>query len=317
MQRYILQRLLLMIPTLVGVTMVVFLMVRLIPGDIVSLMAGDFGAVSPEQKQRILEEFGLHENIAVQYVRWFGRLVQLDMGTSLLSGRTVTSELAARLPVTLELGVLALLTSIVIGIPIGIISAIRQNSFADYAGRSLAIGILAAPNFWIALILIVMAARYFTWGVPPRTYVHLTEDPIGNLKMMFVPAMILGGASSGALMRYTRTTMLEVLRQDYVRTAWSKGLNERAVVTRHALRNALIPVVTVIGLGLPSLLGGTVIIESIYGIPGMGRYYIAAINQLDFPVIQGINILIAFMVVFSNLGVDLIYAVLDPRISYG
>jgi peptide/nickel transport system permease protein len=317
MQRYIVQRVLLMIPTLIGVTVVVFIMVRLIPGDIVSLMAGDFGAVSPEQKQRILEEFGLHENIAVQYVRWFSHIIRLDLGTSLLSGRTVTSELAARLPVTLELGLLALATSIAIGVPIGIISAIRQNSLADYAGRSLAIAILAAPNFWIALILIVMAARYFQWGVPPRQYVHLHEDPIGNLKMMFVPAMILGGAASGTLMRYTRTTMLEVLRQDYVRTAWSKGLSERAVVTRHALRNALIPVVTVIGLGLPSLLGGTIIIESIYGIPGMGRYYVAAINQLDFPVIQGINILIASMVVVSNLGVDLLYAVLDPRIQYG
>lgn len=316
MQRYIIQRLVLMIPTLIGVTMVVFVMVRLIPGDIVALMAGDFGAVSDEQKQRILEEFGLHENIAVQYVRWFGQLLQLDLGTSLLSGRTVSSELTARLPVTLELGVLGLLTSIVIGIPVGIVSAIRQNSFADYAGRSIAIGILAAPNFWIALILIVMAARYFQWGVPPRSYVHLTEDPLGNLKMMFVPSLILGAAAAGTIMRFTRTTMLEVLRQDYVRTAWSKGLNERAVVTRHALRNALIPVVTVIGLRLPTLLGGTVIIESIYGIPGMGRYYIAAINQLDFPVIQGINILIAFMVVFSNLLVDLLYAVLDPRISY-
>lgn len=316
MQRYIAQRLLLMIPTLVGVTMVVFIMVRLIPGDIVSLMAGDFGAVSPEAKQAILEEFGLHENIAVQYGRWMADIVRLDLGTSLLSGRTVTSELGARLPVTLELGILALLISVVIGVPVGIVSAIRQNSAADYVGRSVAIAILAAPSFWIALILIVMAARYFHWGVPPRQYVHLHEDPIGNLKMMFVPAIILGGASSGTLMRYTRTTMLEVLRQDYVRTAWSKGLNERAVILRHALRNALIPVVTVIGLGLPSLLGGTVIIESIYGIPGMGRYYIAAINQLDFPVIQGINILIAFMVVISNLGVDLMYAVLDPRIQY-
>ena len=168
MQRYIAQRLLLMIPTLIGVTIVVFIMVRLIPGDIVSLMAGDFGAVSPEQKQKILEQFGLTDNFAVQYARWFGHIVRFDLGTSLLSGRTVTSELTARLPVTLELGLLGLLTSIVIGIPIGILSAIRQNSAADYAGRSLAIGILAAPNFWIALILIVMAARYFQWGVPPR-----------------------------------------------------------------------------------------------------------------------------------------------------
>ena len=228
----------------------------------------------------------------------------------------MTSELSRRIPISFELAILGQLLSVAIAIPIGIFSAIRQNSAGDYVGRSVAIGFLAAPNFWIGLILIVAASRYFQWGVPPTSYVGFTDDPIGNLKLMFVPAIILGTGGSGNLMRYTRTTMLEVLRQDYVRTAWAKGLDERTIIVRHALRNSLIPVVTLIGLGLPGLIGGTVLIEAIYSIPGMGRYYVGAINSLDFPVVQGINLVIALTVVLSNLLVDLTYPLLDPRIKY-
>jgi peptide/nickel transport system permease protein len=166
-------------------------------------------------------------------------------------------------------------------------------------------------------MLITFAGRYFTWGVPPREYIEFTEDPIGNIRMLIMPALILGAGLSGGVMRFTRSTMLEVLRQDYVRTAWSKGLRERVVITRHVMRNALIPVVTVVGLQLPILVGGTVIIETVYSIPGMGRYYVASVNQLDYPVIQAINVIVALVVVFANLGVDLLYSVLDPRIRYG
>ncbi len=316
MQRYLLRRLLLMIPTLFGVTFVVFVIIRAVPGDVIDLVIGEFGAADAETKEAIRKEFGLDGNIAMQYVRWMGDLAQFDLGKSLISGRSVTSEMSNRLPVTFQLGIMAMLFSLLIAVPIGIVSAIRQDTWADYAGRSFAIGLLAAPGFWIGLLLISMAGRYFQWGVPPRSYIEITDDPIGNIRMMIVPSMILGGALAGSVMRFTRSTMLETLRQDYIRTAWSKGLKERVIIIRHALRNALIPVVTVVGLQLPVLVGGSVIIESVYSIPGIGRYYISAINQSDYPVIQAINIVVALVVVFANLGVDLLYSIIDPRIRY-
>lgn len=316
MQRYIFRRLLLMIPTLLGVTMIVFTIVRAVPGDVVDQITGEYGAGSPETKAALRKEYSLDGNIAVQYTRWLGDIVRFDLGSSILSNRSVTSELSSRMPVTLELGVMALFFSLIIALPIGILSAIRQDTWADYFGRSFAIGLLAAPGFWVAILLITLAGRYFTWAVPPKSYIPLTSDPIGNIRMLWVPALILGAGLSGSVMRFTRSAMLETLRQDYIRTAWSKGLRERAIVIRHALRNALIPVITVVGLQLPLLVGGTVIIESIYSIPGMGRYYIAAINSQDYPVIQAINLLVAIVVIFANLGVDIMYSVLDPRIRY-
>ncbi|MBM3139767.1 MAG: ABC transporter permease [Chloroflexi bacterium] len=316
MQKYIIRRLALMIPTLFGLSILVFTMVRLVPGDIVALIAGDFGATSKETRDAILKDFRLDRNIPEQYVLWLGEIGRFDLGSSLISGRTVQSELKTRLPVTMELGILALVVSVAMGIPIGILSAVKQNTAADYVGRSAAIGLLAAPNFWIALLLIALAGRYFRWGVPPTTYVGFTDDPIANLKLMLVPAIILGGSSSGGVMRYTRTAMLEVLRQDYIRTARSKGLTDRVVIIRHAMKNALIPVITVIGLGIPGIVGGSVIIETVYSIPGMGRYYVSSINQLDFPVVQAINLVSALVVVFANLGVDITYSWLNPRIRY-
>ncbi|MBK9612681.1 ABC transporter permease [Candidatus Amarobacter glycogenicus] len=316
MQRYIARRLLLMIPTLLGVTFVVFVMVRAVPGDVIDQIRGDFGAGDRETKEALLKEYSLDGNIAVQYVRWLGDLATFDFGKSIISNRTVVSELQNRLPVTLELSILAIICSLTIALPIGIISAIRQDTIIDYVCRSLAISLLAVPGFWVGLMLITMAGKYFTWGVPPKNYIEFTADPIGNLRMLAMPAIILGAGLSGGVMRFTRSTMLEVLRQDYVRTAWSKGLRERVIITRHVMRNALIPVVTVVGLQLPILVGGTVIIETVYSIPGMGRYYVASVNQLDYPVIQAINVIVALVVVFANLGVDLIYSVLDPRIRY-
>jgi peptide/nickel transport system permease protein len=316
MQRYIARRLLLMIPTLFGVTFVVFFIIRAVPGDVVDLVLGEFGAGDQAAKEAIRREFGLEGNIIAQYVRWLGDIVRLDLGNSLISNREVTSELRNRLPVTFQLGAMAIFFSLLIAIPVGVVSAIRQDTPADYIGRSLAIGLLAAPNFWIAILLIMLAARYFPWGVPPATYIPLSEDPVGNLKLMFMPALILGGALSGSVMRFTRSSMLEVLRQDYIRTAWAKGLRERVIIIRHAMRNALIPVVTVVGLQLPVLVGGTVIIETVYSIPGMGRYYVSSIDQKDYPVIQAVNIVVALVVIFANLTVDLLYSVIDPRIRY-
>jgi len=316
MQRYILRRLLLMVPTLLGVTFVVFVIVRAVPGDVVDLVLGEFGAGDQATKEAIRKEFGLEGNIVVQYIRWLGDIVRFDLGNSLISNREVTSELRNRLPVTFQLGAMAIFFSLAIAIPVGVISAIRQDTWADYLGRSFAIGLLAAPNFWIAILLISLAARYFQWGVPPAKYIPFGEDPIGNLKLMFMPALILGGALSGSVMRFTRSSMLEVLRQDYIRTAWAKGLRERVIIVRHAMRNALIPVVTVVGLQLPVLVGGTVIIETVYSIPGMGRYYVSSIDQKDYPVIQAVNIVVALVVVFANLTVDVLYSVIDPRIRY-
>ncbi|MBK7725364.1 MAG: ABC transporter permease [Dehalococcoidia bacterium] len=316
MQRYIARRLLLMIPTLLGVTFVVFVMVRAVPGDVIDQILGDFGAGDRETKEALLKEYSLDGNIAVQYVRWLGDLATFDFGKSIISNRSVLSELQNRLPVTLELSLLAIFCSLAIALPVGIVSAIRQDTIIDYVCRSFAISLLAVPGFWVGLMLITMAGKYFTWGVPPKNYIEFTADPIGNLRMLAMPAIILGAGLSGGVMRFTRSTMLEVLRQDYVRTAWSKGLRERVIITRHVMRNALIPVVTVVGLQLPILVGGTVIIETVYSIPGMGRYYVASVNQLDYPVIQAINVIVALVVVFANLGVDLIYSVLDPRIRY-
>ncbi|MBK6318894.1 MAG: ABC transporter permease [Dehalococcoidia bacterium] len=316
MQRYIARRLLLMIPTLLGVTFVVFVMVRAVPGDVIDQILGDFGAGDRETKEALLKEYSLDGNIAVQYVRWLGDLATFDFGKSIISNRSVLSELQNRLPVTLELSLLAIFCSLAIALPVGIVSAIRQDTIIDYVCRSFAISLLAVPGFWVGLMLITMAGKYFTWGVPPKNYIAFTADPIGNIRMLAMPAIILGAGLSGGVMRFTRSTMLEVLRQDYVRTAWSKGLRERVIITRHVMRNALIPVVTVVGLQLPILVGGTVIIETVYSIPGMGRYYVASVNQLDYPVIQAINVIVALVVVFANLGVDLIYSVLDPRIRY-
>jgi len=316
MQKYLIRRLVLMIPTLFGVTFIVFVMLRSMPGDVTTTLLGDYGAASPELREAILKDFGLDESIPIQYMKWLGKIAQLDLGTSFFSGRSVNKELGDRLVVSTQLGVMALAINLIMGIPIGILSAVRQNSWFDNAGRTLAIGLLAAPNFWIALLLITLAGRYFKWGVPSTSYVQFFDDPIRNLKFTLVPAIILGSSGSGSIMRYTRTAMLEVMRQDYIRTAWSKGLRERVVVVRHAMRNALIPVVTVIGLFIPGIIGGSIIIESIYSIPGVGRYYFSAIRQLDLPVIQAINLLGAVVVVFANLAVDLTYSFLNPRIRY-
>ena len=316
MQFYVARRLLLMIPTLLGVTFIVFVMVRAVPGDVIDLLTGDFGAASEETKEALRKEYQLDDNIVVQYVKWIGRVVRFDFGNSILSDRTVISELKSRLPVTLELGILAIICSLCIALPVGIMSAIRQDTAWDYAGRSFAIGLLAIPGFWVGIILITMAGRYFTWGVPPKDYMAFTDNPLGNLRMMIVPSMILGAGLSGSVMRFTRSAMLETLRQDYIRTAWAKGLRERRVIISHALRNALIPVVTVVGLQLPILVGGTVLIETVYSIPGMGRYYVSSVSSLDYPVVQAVNVIVAVVVVFVNLGVDLTYSILDPRIRY-
>jgi peptide/nickel transport system permease protein len=260
-------------------------------------------------------KLGLDRPIHVQYTAWLGRLARGDLGESLWTRRPVVEELARRLPVSLELGVLALVFAILLAVPVGIFAAVRQDTLADYTARSLAILGLSMPGFWIATLVLLMPAIWWGW-IPRRPFVEFTRDPWAHVSNFLLPAAILGVASAAGIMRLTRAMLLEVLRQDYVRTAWAKGLRERTVVLKHSLKNALIPVVTVLGLQVSAILGGTVIFETIFGLPGMGRFLFDAINQRDYPVIQGVNLVIVSVVVALNLVVDALYALLDPRIRY-
>ena len=317
MRAYIIRRLLLMVPTLLLLTIVVFLSVRFIPGDVIDAMVGRMDQSATNIDREALEHLlGLDVPVWVQYGRWLGGVfLHGSLGESLMGRGAVEERIVARLPVTLELGVLAILISLVIAMPVGIYSAVRQDTAADFLGRSVAIIGLATPNFWLALMVIIYPAIWFGWA-PPTELVSFTEDPLGNLAVFIIPSLILGTASAAATMRMTRTMMLEVLRQDYIRTAWSKGLKERAVVIRHAVKNGLIPVVSLIGLQLPILVGGAVIMENIFNLPGLGRLMLIALNERDYPMVSGINLFFATGVVVFNLVTDLTYAFLDPRVRY-
>jgi peptide/nickel transport system permease protein len=257
---------------------------------------------------------GLNRPIHVQYLDWLGQVARGDLGESLWTRQTVLSELARRLPVTATLGLMAVAVAVAVGVPVGVIAATRQDGLLDFVARSAAILGLSVPAFVSALLVTLLPAIWWGW-TPPR-YVEFTRDPAGHLVQFVLPAVILGVASAAGIMRLTRGMLLEVLRQDYVRTAWAKGLRERAVVLKHALKNAVIPVVTVLGLQVAAIAGGAVIIEWIFGIPGMGQFLVDAITQRDYPVIQGINLMIVTVIVVTNLAVDVIYALLDPRIRY-
>jgi len=317
MRAYILRRILLAIPTLLIVTIIVFCTVRFIPGDVVDLMAAQVPDIQDVDvaAQLIRHELGLDVPIHVQYGRWLGDVLTGDLGTSLWTGRSITGELANRLPVSVELGILALITSLVIALPIGILSAIRQDTLSDYIGRSVAIFCISVPSFWLATLVVVYPSIWFDW-TPALGYMPFFRNPLGNLGQFIIPAILMGMVMSGVAMRMTRTMMLEVLRQDYIRTAWAKGLRERIVVSRHALKNALIPVVTIVGLQLPIMIGGSVIIETIFGLPGVGRYFVEALFQRDYAVISAVNLVIATFILFITLAVDITYAYLDPRVQY-
>ena len=307
-----------MIPTLFIVTILVFLSVRFIPGDIIDVMIGDLAYMGAGDidREALERKLGLDVPVYVQYGRWVGDiLLHGTLGESLLGGFTVEEKILARLPVTIELGLMAIVIGLLIALPVGIYSAIRQYTVTDYLGRSIAVVGLATPNFWLALMVMIFPAMWWGWS-PPMKLIPFTEDLLGNLGMFFIPSLILGTASAAATMRMTRTMMLEVLRQDYIRTAWSKGLKERIVVIRHALKNALIPVVSLIGLQLPILIGGAVIMENIFNLPGLGGLMLDALEIRDYPLVSGINLLFATAVVGINLMIDLIYAYLDPRVRY-
>ncbi len=312
MAQYILRRLLLMVPTLLLVSMLVFSLVRLIPGDIAEIMVENRKYASDVDDLR--HKLGLDQPLPVQYTKWLRGMATGDWGTSLWTGRTIGEELRHRIPLTLQFGAMTMIISLAIALPIGVLSAIRQDSGADYAARSVAILGLSFPPFWIATILLVFGSIWFHWA--PRQWVPFGRDPAGSIAALLVPSIILGVDRAASLMRMTRAMMLEVLRQDYVRTAWSKGLRERVVVTRHALRNALIPVVTILGLQVPAILGGSVVMETIFNLPGTGKFMLDAIIARDYPMVQVMNMVFASFVLFTNLLVDLTYGYIDPRIRY-
>ncbi|MBC7710813.1 MAG: ABC transporter permease [Rhizobacter sp.] len=317
MRNYVLRRLLALLPTLFFASLIVFFTVRLIPGDVIDLMLSQ-NDVSADKMSRdqVIRALGLDVPIWEQYLRWVGSIVfKGDLGKSLWHSTPVTEYLAQRLPVTLELGLIAMIVGLLIAVPIGVYSAMRQDTKGDYIARSFSILLLAVPSFWLGTMVMVFPSIWWGWS-PAIEYIKFTEDPWQNFKQMIVPGVVLGAALSAITMRLTRTMMLEVLRQDYIRTAWAKGLSEPLVVLRHGLRNALIPVVTLVGLQAPLLIGGAVIIEQIFVIPGMGLLLLDAVNQRDYPVITGVFLVVGVAVMLINLLVDLSYGLLDPKVRF-
>jgi peptide/nickel transport system permease protein len=316
MGAYLVRRLVALVPTLFFASLIVFSTVRLLPGDVIDQMIAQNDIGSKASRQALEAALGLDQPMMTQYFSWIGGiLLHGDFGKSLWQQSPVLDELLARMPVTFELGVMALIVALVVAIPIGIISAMKQDGWADYIGRSFSILMLSVPSFWMGTIVMVFPAIW--WGISPEVrYISFREDPLGNLWQLAVPAIILGTALSAITMRMTRTMMLEVLRQDYIRTARAKGQTEKGVILRHALRNALIPVVTLIGLQAPILIGGAVIMEQIFVIPGMGLLLLEAVSRRDYPVITGVFLLVGVVVMLINLIVDLSYGLLDPKVRY-
>ena len=316
MRSYVIRRLILIIPTVFFVTLIIFVVIRLIPGDVIDIMEAQYGQSVGLDRAAIEHMLGYDVPIWTQYGRWIGRIVvHGDLGNSLWSAQPVMNDIKSRWPVTFELGIMAFLITQIVALPIGIYSALRQDTWGDYLGRSFAILCIAIPGFWLATLVVVYPAIWWRYS-PPLMYIHFSHDPIGNLKNFIIPAIVLGISGAGSNMRLMRTMMLEVLRQDYIRTAWSKGLRERVVVLRHALKNALIPVVTMAGGQLTIIVSGAVIIENIFGLPGLGQLLTNATSNRDYTVVSAVVLITSVVLVFINLLTDLSYGFLDPRVHY-
>jgi peptide/nickel transport system permease protein len=319
MGAYAVRRILLGVVTIWLVTVMLFVGLRVVVplfvGDVVDAMVAEYGGDDPERMEAIRAEYGLTDAVAVQYVKWVGGLLTGNLGKSLFNGRTIVSEMKYRLPVSIELGLIGLASGILTAVPMGIIAALYRDRWPDYFLRVFAVATSAVPGFWLAIMIITVGSMLWRWA-PPIDYAALHEDPIKHLKIIAMPALLIGLNPSGGLLRIMRAQMLEVLRQDYIRTARAKGVAERTVLFKHALRNALIPIVTIIGATLPGLIAGTALFEIIFILPGMGRYLVSAIGNLDYPVVQGTNVIFAFLIVSANLLVDISYSWIDPRIRY-
>ncbi len=316
MTAYLAKRLLSLPPTLLGVSLLTFLFLRLIPGDAISVRLGTSTALSAEQLAQLRVYFGIDQPLHVQYVTWLGSLLKGDAGFSIRTGQAVTTEIALRLPTTIELALAAAAVALGIGIPLGLASALRPNSAVDLFARGFGLLGLSLPNFWLGTLLILLFARYLRWMPNTGGYVDLLTDPVANLKFLVFPAVTLGLAMAAVVMRTTRSAMLDVLGADYIRTAHAKGLHPRVVINRHALKNGLIVVLTILGIQVGYLLGGAVVVEEVFSVPGLGRLLLNAINQRDYAVVQASVLLIALLFVTVNTVVDILYGYLDPRIRY-
>jgi peptide/nickel transport system permease protein len=316
MRTYILKRLLLIVPTLLGAAALVFVIMRVIPGDVALLiLGGDSGQIDPKQLTAMRQQLGLDQPLLVQFGTWLWGIARFDFGTSLWTGQPVVQELLIRLPLSLQLALFATIVSVIIAIPLGMLAAVRQDTWVDYVVRVFSIGGLAIPGFWVGILTILSLVIFFGWG-PPLEFTPPWVDPWANFQMMVWPVVTVGYRFSAVTTRMTRSTVLEVLREDYIRTAWAKGLRERAVVIRHALKNAMLPVITLIGTEFAFLIGGLVVTETVFTLNGIGRFVVDAVAHRDYPVVQALVFLIAFGFVVVNLLVDLTYAWFDPRIRY-
>lgn len=314
---YIGKRLLLMIPTLLGAALAIFLLMHIVPGDTALLiMGGDQGGdINPRELAMLRARLGLDRPLYVQFGAWLWGVLSLDFGTSLWTGAPIMDEILLRLPLSLEVAIAATIISTLLAIPLGALAAIRQDSWVDYVVRVVSIGGLAIPSFWMGILVILLLVIYFEWA-PPLEFVSLFTDPWENLQQMVWPIVTVGYRFAAVATRMARSTMLEIMREDYIRTAWAKGLHERLVVSKHALRNAMLPVVTIIGTEFAFLLGGLAVTETVFTLNGIGRFMIDAIAHRDIPVVQTLVTLMAFTFVLVNLLIDVLYAWLDPRISY-
>jgi peptide/nickel transport system permease protein len=317
LSRYLVRRLGLLVPTLLGISVLVFVLMRLIPGDVVQVMLGAEAQLGPEQRQTLYRLVGLDAPLHVQYLRWLGDLFRGDLGVSLRTAEPVTAIIAGRMPITLELAMLAALLSWTLAVPLGVIAAIRRHGVLDGLAHVIGLVGLSVPNFWLATMLLLVTSLYLRWQPAGAEWISPFRDPLTNAQQMLLPVLSLSGALVAVVMRMTRSAMLEVLGQDYIRTARAKGLGEALILGRHASKNAAIPVVTVMGLQVGYLLGGAVVVELIFGLPGIGWMILNGIYQRDYPLVQGGVLFVAVVFVLVNLLVDLTYAYLDPRIRYG
>ena len=316
MKTYILQRLVVATLTLLGMSLVIFVLLRLAPGDIVDILFSTAGYVSPSEKQAILKELGMDRPYWVQYVDWLRQILSGDLGKSYRYDLPAWQVIKPLLPVTIELAVLSMVFAVILGVPFGVISAVRRGRPLDYVLRVISLAGLSMPAFWLGMVIILALVAWLHW-VPPLTYVSPAENFQLHAVQFLLPALAVGYRSSALIMRITRSSLLEVLREDYIRTAWAKGQRHRIIVWRHALKNAILPVVTVIGIEFAFLIGGLVVTETVFNLPGVARFLVQAILWRDYPVVQNLVMFIAIVVIFSNLAVDMLYGVLDPRVRYG
>lgn len=316
MHQYLIRRILLMIPTLLGVAMVIFLLMRVVPGDIVELKyAGEGASISKETLQKERELLGLDKPLWFQFGGWLWGLMRGNFGVSMWTGRPIIHEVSIRFELTLQLAIMAMILAVILGIPLGMIAALKQDTWVDYSVRVFSIAGLATPSFWLGVIMILVLLIFFKW-LPPMEFTPIWKNPAANLVQLIWPALAVGYRYSAMIMRMTRSTMLDVLREDYIRTARAKGLFEKLILIRHALKNALLPVMSVIGLELAFLLGGLVVTEQVFNLNGLGLLLVQSIERRDYTMTQSLVLLVAFFFIVMNFALDILFAWLDPRVRF-